>query len=535
MSKEVDMHRRLVVASALAIVVTAAFLPGSGLGSSLAAARGAQIGIPAGLADAIHARLGAGAIRSSLASLVLAKPPLLGYSVAVSADQTTALVGAPGVNKAKGAAYIFHVSGAGSWSSRRTPTATLTNKTGLAQDMFGNAVALSADGTTAAVVADLGGTGAIYVFHVAAEDAWASSSTPTATLTGVEAFSGLALSPDGTTLVVGAPFYNTGYGRAAVFHVASEGAWVTSSTPTAILSNALESGSDKVGLAVAISGDGTTVLVSDSFNSNGGGAYLYHVADEGSWATTGTPTAILSDASLSNGDHLGAGVALSGDGTVALLGAPGADSVDVFRASGEAAWATTSTPTATLSNPEGSGDFFGAGVALSTDGTTALVSAPKADETSGCAFVFRVAGEGSWVSSSEATAVLHNSGARPKDVLGTSSALASDGKTVLLGAPGVRFLTGAADVFHVSAASSWASTFTPTAVLTDSALNRCVVPKLKGRTVPAARVALRVRSCRLGRVTRVRSNARKGRVVSQSRKPGSRPAVGTRVAVKIAE
>ena len=59
--------RRLVVASAIAVVVTAAFLPGSGLGSSAAVVRGAQ-GIPAGLADAIQARLRAGTVRSSWAA-----------------------------------------------------------------------------------------------------------------------------------------------------------------------------------------------------------------------------------------------------------------------------------------------------------------------------------------------------------------------------------------------------------------------------------------------------------------------------------
>jgi len=58
------MPRRLVVVSAIAVVVTTAFLPGSGLGSSTAVARGARA-IPAGLAAAIHARFGAGPIRAS--------------------------------------------------------------------------------------------------------------------------------------------------------------------------------------------------------------------------------------------------------------------------------------------------------------------------------------------------------------------------------------------------------------------------------------------------------------------------------------
>src|SRR6476646_3288800 len=111
------MLRRLLVAGAIAVVVTTAIAPGSGRGSSAAAAaRGAQR-IPAGLAAAIHDRLGAGTIRAG--GTFSYQPPAFGYSVALSADGTTALVGGPGSIgepgrlKSKGGAYIFHVSGAG--------------------------------------------------------------------------------------------------------------------------------------------------------------------------------------------------------------------------------------------------------------------------------------------------------------------------------------------------------------------------------------------------------------------------------------
>src|SRR5438445_12627647 len=123
--------RRFMVASVIAVVITAAFLPGSGLGSSAAARRVGQMKIPAGLAAALHARFGARAIRSSTAAQASLGTDL-GLSVALSADGTTALVGAPGVAANKGAAYIFHTSDAGSWSSSKVPTATLTNKKGSA-------------------------------------------------------------------------------------------------------------------------------------------------------------------------------------------------------------------------------------------------------------------------------------------------------------------------------------------------------------------------------------------------------------------
>jgi hypothetical protein len=539
--------RRFVVATAIAVVATAAFLPGSGFGSPAAAARLGQMQIPPRLAAAIHARLGAGTIRSGSAARALPPGPNLGIAVALSADGTTALVGAPGVAGNIGAAYIFHATAAGSWSSSATPVATLS-KHGLGKDLFGVAVALSADGMTAFVSAPLAGSssvgaGAIYAFHASAEDAWSSSSTPAATLTANGAallgFS-LALSPDGTTLVAGAPFRNRLAGGAYVFHAASAGAWASTSTPTALLTYGAQSGGDLgVGFAVAISGDGTTVLVSDDGNSGGGDAYLYHAPAETAWASSSTPTAILSHAGSGTDDGLGGAVALSGDGTLALLGASGANSntgaVDVFHSSGEAAWTSTSTPTAVLTNAAGStGDGLGDNLAVSTDGTTALVLALGVSGRRGAAYIFRTSDEGAWVSTSAATATLTYGGARAKDLLGIGM-LSSDGATALVGAPYVRLQTGAAYVFHASDASSWVSSATPNASLTDDALAACVVPKLKGLKLPVANAALAAGRCSLGRVTKVHSSSKhkKGRVLSQGRKPGRRLAINAKVGLRV--
>jgi hypothetical protein len=523
--------RRLVVASAIAVVVTAAFLPGAGFGSS-AAVRGAQTKIPAGPADAIHARFGTEAIRSNSAAGAQ-YAPVFGVSVALSADGTTALVSAPGAHHNKGAAYVFRVSDAGAWSSSKTPVAALTHSATRAE-IFGLKVALSADGTTAFVGAPYAGngTGAIYVFHVSAEDAWTSTSTPTATLTVADSYRlgswALAASTDGTTLVAGAPYDDDYHGGAYVFHVSSENAWLSSSTPTATLS---EGGAALAGSAVAISGDGTTALLSDDYGDNAYGAFVYHVSAEDAWTSSSSPTATLSDSWIGTDQELGSDVALSGDGTVALLGAPDACAADVFRASGEAAWVSTSTPTATLSGVVGLPcNLIGVRVVLSSDGTTALVGAPG---RKGAAYIFRVPEEEAWADSAEPTATLTNSGGALGDTLGSALAVSADGATALLGAPFARYWIGAADLFHVSDASSWTSSATPTAILTNSALNQCVVPQLTRLTVAAAKSALKARSCRLGTVKRVHATGKKGRVLSQSLKPWSRHPVGARVGVKV--
>ena len=105
--------------------------------------------------------------------------------MALSADGTTAVIGALGVNSNVGAAYVFHVSGEGSWATSSTPTAILTNSGGASGSDFGVSVALSADGTTALIGANgvNSAAGAAYVFHVSGEGSSASYWAPTATLT----------------------------------------------------------------------------------------------------------------------------------------------------------------------------------------------------------------------------------------------------------------------------------------------------------------------------------------------------------------
>jgi subtilisin family serine protease len=61
----------------------------------------------------------------------------------------------------------------------------------------------------------------------------------------------------------------------------------------------------------------------------------------------------------------------------------------------------------------------------------------------------------------------------------------------------------------------------------------CVVPRLHGRTVAYARRVLSARHCSLGWAKRAFSSRRRGRVVSQSRRPGAHLAAGARVNVRV--
>jgi subtilase family serine protease len=83
--------------------------------------------------------------------------------------------------------------------------------------------------------------------------------------------------------------------------------------------------------------------------------------------------------------------------------------------------------------------------------------------------------------------------------------------------------TGACNV-TMSQARSVTATFT-----LQSSAPICLVPKLKGKSLAAAKSALTQAHCQAGKVTRKYSKVKKGRVISQRPKPGTNLAAGAKV------
>ncbi len=391
-------------------------------------------------------------------------------AVGLSADGTTALLGASPSSNDPGAAEIFHVASESAWATTAAPSAVLSDDSGTSGWTLG--AALSGDGSTALLT--IQGHG-VEVFHASSEASWTSSSTPTARLSQPgtpEQQSGLslALSSDGTTALIGGYAADTSLNY--VYSVAASDAWATTSTPAATLRTGAPK--ESFGGAVSLSPDGTTAVIGAPSSNGIGGAFTFHVAAESGWSGSMVAGAMLATGLGGNGAASGFGysVALSADGTTALVGAPfrdgGAGAVWVFQSSSEDGWAS-STAVAVLLN---GGDFadgaFGYSVALSADGTTALIGAPTEKNLRGAAYVFHVSAETAWASSSAPTARLSVAGGTAGDDLGYSVALAADGKTALAGARGVAKRAGAAYVFHVSSASAWSSSSTPAAALINS-------------------------------------------------------------------
>lgn len=181
---------------------------------------------------------------------------------------------------------------------------------------FGDATALSADGRTALIGAaraegDGPTLGAVYVFR-RTDGQWRRSR-----LTGHDGLgSSVALSRDGRVAAAGGAGEG-GAGAVAVFE-RHDGGW----TQTATLASEDGGGGGAFGYAVALSGDGTTVLAGahreGRNNSRTGAAYVFERTAEG-WRQR---TKLAPD-SLTLSDQFGFAVALSGDRSTAVVGAHG--------------------------------------------------------------------------------------------------------------------------------------------------------------------------------------------------------------------
>ncbi len=145
---------------------------------------------------------------------------LFGWSVALSADGNTALVGGPGDNEQLGAAWVFTRSGT-TWTQQG---AKLTAAGESAKGFFGSAVALSSDGNTAMIGApeDKSKAGSVRVF-TRSGTSWGETQALEAGANS-EFGASVAISRDGSTAVIGAPAFEEGEGAISVLK-SSGGKW----------------------------------------------------------------------------------------------------------------------------------------------------------------------------------------------------------------------------------------------------------------------------------------------------------------------
>jgi hypothetical protein len=358
----------------------------------------------------------------------------LGASIAMSADGTRVLVGAPAADpvagQAGGTTLVFR------WSGTHWEVEAVLQGAGVRSgDRCGQAVALSADGSRAVVGCVEGDYSGVRLGRAHVFARVGSTWTEEAVLmdsagAAVDLFgAAVAISGDGSRIVVGAPAHSTAglwySGRAVVFaRIGST--W----SHEAALSARVPAEHARFGRSVAIDATGNRVLVG---GPGDGGSGTVRVFDRS--GTTWTERAELRPWPLTTGLRFGQSVALTPAGTVVLVGAPGdgpSGSARVFRWTG-AAWveeaALTASDPITLAG-------LGMAVAVSDDGTRALIgasgymtstSAPRI----GAAYVYRRV-DGIWVQESRLNAFDRLT----EDRFGASVALSSDGSVGVVGVPG---------------------------------------------------------------------------------------------------
>ncbi|MEP4049178.1 MAG: immunoglobulin domain-containing protein [Luteolibacter sp.] len=359
---------------------------------------------------------------------------LFGFSTDLSGD--TAIIGATledteaGIDA--GVAYVFLRQAGGIWSQQ----ARLTADDGSDEDHFGNSVAI--DGALAAVGAvdddTLAGVdaGSTY-FFTRSNSSWTLRDKVSGTDSSDQFGESVALDTD--TVIVGSPLnytfipprFDLVIGSASVYR------WDGSSLVfEEKLLPSMETGFLRFGESVAISGE--TALVGAPFGNTpsatqAGAAYVFTRAGE-SWSQQ--TRLFASDGQQV--DQFGDAVGIDGD--IAIIGALTGDtagnsdsgSAYVFECN-ENSWLQTArlTPTTIAAD-----DFFGYSVAVS--GNTVVVGAPSTNgsvgQDVGSAYIFQKNGQ-LWNQQATLSAGLT---AASTGFFG--AAMAADGDTVLIGAPG---------------------------------------------------------------------------------------------------
>jgi len=353
---------------------------------------------------------------------------LFGHSVSLTVDGNTLAVGADGeasasnqingtqtdnTSPASGAAYVFARSGA-TWT--QTTYFKASNRDG--DDHFGASVALAGDGLTLVVGAPLEdsststiniGTGnandngmnngAAYVFFNNGT-AWVAQAYIKASNSGTSDLFGssVSLSTDGSTLAIGAigessAVKNVGGLQTDNSATAAGAAYTftragTTWSQQAYLKASNTEAGDAFGTALAVAGDGNTVVVGapseDSLAGSGdnnaqdsGAAYAFTRS-----GTTWAAASMLKEAAPAASDNFGAAVAVSTNGLWLIVGAHGAGGkggADVFTRAGSVT-SVMLFAHLTAANA-GASDNFGASVAVGGAGTTLdiAVGAPGED------------------------------------------------------------------------------------------------------------------------------------------------------------
>ena len=322
---------------------------------------------------------------------------------------------------------------------------------------FGISVALSADGQTALVGMGDAPSSPYVVAGVYknTNGTWTSVGDLKINITSnADIFaSSVALSQNGQVALVGVEAANSNTGATYVFNEPASG-WSGTQFPSATLTASGGKAGDQFGKSVALSANGATAIIGAYTANTGIGAAYIFTNTSGSWAQAATL------AQPAGAYSFGISVALSADGSTALVGSDSANvgyGAAYVYARPTTGWATTVNPTATLTvSPGSSVDQFGNSVALSSTGNTALVGALGANYQIGAAYLYQEPSTG-WANMSSPNASLTPTGGQKGEEFGSSVGLSSSGTVALIGAVQTMYTTGSASLFALNG-GAWGQT-----------------------------------------------------------------------------
>lgn len=361
----------------------------------------------------------------------------IGQSVSLSSDGNTAIVGGPLNNNGQGASWVF-VRSEGKWEQQ----AILVGTNGSADAHQGSSVAISKDGNTAIIggFLDNSGRGAVWIFTRSGKT-WTQQGEKligTGGSANSEQGWAVSISSDGNVAAVGGRRDNHDKGAVWIFTRTGK-TWTQQGNK---LVGTGSSADATQGHAVSLSADGNTAIIgAPSDNAAHGAAWIF-TRTGATWLQRGEK---LVGTGSSVYAFQGYSVALSHDGTTAIVGGindnSGQGAIWVYKQSA-GTWPQQGKK---IVGTGGSNDAAqGCAVSVSADGNTAIVGGPGDNSGQGAAWVFKRTGE-TWSQHGEkliGTGVSLN-----KVMLGTSASISSDAHTVIIGGPGHNSGKGVAWVF----------------------------------------------------------------------------------------
>jgi hypothetical protein len=309
-------------------------------------------------------------------------PPRFGDSVALSSAGSIVLVGAPGDDFNAGSLWVFKRSGS-TWT-QQGPKLVPSDEIG--NGFFGASVALAGNGKSAVIGGpfDNGFVGAAWSFKLS-HSQWSqqgSKLTATGESGKGELGASVSLASNGKTALFGAPEDDGEIGAAWIF-TGSGASWTQG--PELLAEG--ESGAAAFGESTALSKSGKVAVVGGPDDEAGNGAAWAFARSGTSWAQQGSK---LTGAGGVGSPHFGASAALSGDGKTALFGGPEDNgkigATWAFTFAKKTGWSELE-PKLTASDETGEGRF-GTGLALSSDGNTALIGGQGDNNHKGAVWTF---------------------------------------------------------------------------------------------------------------------------------------------------